>query len=325
MSNKKWLNYIPIAALVLIIVTLVAFQFFGPEDTAPAPGVSNPVLVTVNGEDIYYSDYLPYMGFWAMMYGYEVEEMQQDLDMYERLLEAFIGDKLRMAHITDLGITYDEEELDVELGYAVYQLFADEEDQAENEALYGFNEDTIRWILIGYMLEDAYFNYLIDDITLNYDEDDLYLSYLDFADYFYNYDLGVSVSHILVETEEEAYAALQRLNDGEDFAALALEISLDYSSAINGGKIAPFTAEASLVPEFIEASFSLTEPGELTTPVASYYGYHIIKLRAIYEEGSVLSFEDAMDYLPYIIASHIRDDVFDDLMYFADIEYGARG
>lgn len=94
---------------------------------------------------------------------------------------------------------------------------------------------------------------------------------------FYNngYQPLMEAQHILVETEEEAQAVLDRLAAGEEFDALAQELSLD-STATNGGLLSPFTT-GQMVPEF-EAAVKSVGNGELVPePVQSQYGYHIIR------------------------------------------------
>jgi len=71
---------------------------------------------------------------------------------------------------------------------------------------------------------------------------------------------------------------IERLDAGEDFATLAQELSLDTGSGAQGGDLGWFTY-GRMVPEFSAAAFSLT-PGEVSEPVKSDYGYHIIKVEA---------------------------------------------
>ncbi len=80
--------------------------------------------------------------------------------------------------------------------------------------------------------------------------------------------------HILVPTEEEAKKALARLKGGEDFAKVAGEVSKDPGS--KGGDLGWFTKDR-MVPEFGEAA-SKMKPGELSEPVKTQFGWHIIKL-----------------------------------------------
>lgn len=126
--------------------------------------------------------------------------------------------------------------------------------------------------------------------TINQYEDQLYIRNLlqevvekkiDTSDeavqaYYENeYQPLMEAQHILVETEEEANEVIERINDGEEFDAIAQEVSLD-SSGQNGGLLAPF-ASGVMVPEFEEAVQSL-ENGEMTPePVESEFGFHVIR------------------------------------------------
>lgn len=87
-------------------------------------------------------------------------------------------------------------------------------------------------------------------------------------------DEQVRARHILVETEEEALELRERLLAGEDFAALAREHSTDVGSALRGGDLGWF-GRGVMVEPFEAAAFSL-EPGEISEPVQSQYGYHLI-------------------------------------------------
>lgn len=95
------------------------------------------------------------------------------------------------------------------------------------------------------------------------------------AFYDNEYMPAMEAQHILVETEEEALAAIERINAGEEFDAVAQEISLD-SSAANGGLLSPFTT-GQMVPEFEEAVKGLENGAITEMPVQSQYGFHVIK------------------------------------------------
>ena len=89
-------------------------------------------------------------------------------------------------------------------------------------------------------------------------------------------------SHILVKTKEEAEAIKKELDGGADFAKLAKEKSLDTGSAENGGSLGQFTP-GQMVKEFDEKVFSM-KPGEISDPVKTQFGYHIIKLEKISDD-----------------------------------------
>ena len=104
-------------------------------------------------------------------------------------------------------------------------------------------------------------------------------------------------SHILFETlgisEEEALeqarAARQRLGEGEEFAGLALELSSDTISAEEGGDIG--YTDGSAFPQEIEEALLGLEVGEVSGPVISEFGVHLVQLTEA-TEGEFAPFEE---------------------------------
>lgn len=86
----------------------------------------------------------------------------------------------------------------------------------------------------------------------------------------------VKASHILVEDEKTAKDLKKQLDEGADFAELAKEHSKDPGSAENGGDLG-FFGKGKMVKEFEEAAFA-AKVDEITEPVKSEKGYHIIKV-----------------------------------------------
>ena len=85
----------------------------------------------------------------------------------------------------------------------------------------------------------------------------------------------VRARHILVKKEEDALDMIERLNRGEEFATLAREKSQGPSGR-NGGDLGFFT-KGQMDKGFEEAAFSL-KSGEISAPVKSSFGWHIIKV-----------------------------------------------
>jgi len=129
---------------------------------------------------------------------------------------------------------------------------------------------------------------------------------------FYDEQIGqvkpveeVRARHILVEGEEDAKKAVARLKGGEDFAKVAKEISKDPGSGAEGGDLGFFTKDR-MVPEFAEAAFAL-KPGELSAPVKSQFGWHIIKLEER-RMKPVPAFEQVKDRIAQALAGKSQND-----------------
>ena len=92
--------------------------------------------------------------------------------------------------------------------------------------------------------------------------------------------MKIRASHILVKTEEEAKKLLEELKNGADFAKLASEHSM-CPSGRDGGDLR-FFGRGMMVKPFEDAAFALKK-GEVSEPVETQFGWHLIKLTDIQE------------------------------------------
>lgn len=97
----------------------------------------------------------------------------------------------------------------------------------------------------------------------------------------------VEVSHIILRTgtsddkkvKAKIFEIYNQLQGGRSWDELCKEYSDDQATRNTGGRLRPFGVGALAgVPEFERAAFSLHEPGELTDPFQSAYGWHIVRL-----------------------------------------------
>ena len=115
-------------------------------------------------------------------------------------------------------------------------------------------------------------------------------------------------SHILVETEDEANAIHDKIKNGADFAKLATSLSKDKGSAEKGGDLGYF-GRGKMVPEFERAAASL-KPGEVSSPVRTRFGFHIIKLRDI-KKGDPANFDQSKESIKKQLLAEKKKQLFE--------------
>jgi peptidyl-prolyl cis-trans isomerase C len=117
----------------------------------------------------------------------------------------------------------------------------------------------------------------------------------------------VAASHILVESEELARSVKARLDAGESFNDLALELSTCPSKEV-GGALGLFE-RGKMVPEFEEVAFEMGL-GEISEPVKTQFGYHIIQVDNIQPEG-VEAYDKAKQKIATEIYNQKKQQAYD--------------
>ena len=157
-----------------------------------------------------------------------------------------------------------------------------------------------------------YLELLRDDLAadLQVTEADLLAQYED-TKQDYAVEEARRISHILVAAAEgagqEAAALRERLLAGEDFATLAEAHSDDPGSAEQGGDLG-FNTRGAFVPEFEAAAFSLPV-GQVSEPVQTEFGHHLIKVTEI-EEGSTPSLDEIREEVEAAYRNSLADEDF---------------
>lgn len=125
----------------------------------------------------------------------------------------------------------------------------------------------------------------------------------------------ITVSHIMItankaertfdpeERINELYAMLQQ---GESFESLAKQFSEDKNSGQRGGKLNRFSKGDLRSDEFEEAAYSLENPGDITKPIKSDFGYHIIRLE---EKHPIPTFEEKKTMLEKRVSDGSRSKI----------------
>lgn len=128
----------------------------------------------------------------------------------------------------------------------------------------------------------------------------------------------VQARHILLAKEEEAKDLVEKIRAGADFAELAKQHSGDGGSKEKGGMLGYF-GRGQMVPQFEQAAFALKK-GEISDPVKSQFGWHIIKLEDRRQKPPP-KFDDVKDQIMGTLIHKRAQKVAEDLRKTAKIEY----
>ena len=157
------------------------------------------------------------------------------------------------------------------------------------------------------MLAQAAMRKVIDGLTVSDDE----------ARKFYDDNPAMFVQperirarHILVSDDVSVAKVVYELKAGTSFDELAKKYSLDPGSAANGGDLGEFPRGV-MVPEFEKAAFELKAPGDVSEPVKTQFGWHIIKLEERIPE-SAMPFEQVKARIIQELREHKTQDVLQD-------------
>ncbi|WP_026558956.1 peptidylprolyl isomerase [Bacillus sp. J37] len=209
----------------------------------------------------------------------------------EAALDTLITKKLINQEVEKEKITVSSKEIDAELQELV-DSYGGEETFEQQLTASGLTQDDIK--------EDIEVNLKIEKLLepqIEITEEEMQTYFDENKDSFAQ-TKQVKASHILVEDEETAKEVQEKLDNGEDFAELAKEYSTDTASAESGGDLG-FFGEGSMVAEFEEAAFSM-KVDEISDPVKSDYGYHIIKVTDT-KEAAEANFEKSKEEIKGIL------------------------
>jgi parvulin-like peptidyl-prolyl isomerase len=169
-------------------------------------------------------------------------------------------------------ITVTDEELETRLGELKDQFFdGDEAKYKEELDKQGLTDEQVRKDLRTRMLSEKIFEQVTADVEVS-DED--VQAYYDENQAQFEQPASRDVRHILVKTKKQADDIHKQLENGGNFAKLAKQYSQDPASKDDGGK---FTAQkGATVAPFDKVAFEI-ETGELSEPVKTQFGWHIIE------------------------------------------------
>ena len=129
--------------------------------------------------------------------------------------------------------------------------------------------------------------------------------YLQNQDNFKREEEEVRASHIFLKSKTQADSVYQELKKGADFAKLAQQESEDSLTNRQGGDLG-FFSKSEIAPFIAEVAFKLKN-GEVSAPIKSDYGYHILKVRDKQEKGTERDFNLVKDQILNYLTNQKRD------------------
>lgn len=291
--------FVGIALLVLVVFGGV--YYFKSGEKADA----DPVVALVNGEEVFLSQ---------LNRAYTNINLNADVPLTkEEVLDSLIDQLLVLQALRASGTKVSDTEV------ADYIIETLRERNLPEDVFYkravesGLSKSEVFYIFKDKLLMKNFYEAKINP-QVNISNEMVIEFYGQNMESFFVPDL-VNVSHILVDSEEKAVEIKQRLENGILLKELASE-SIDPSASLNKGNIG-FIAKGQTVPEFEAAAFSLAE-GEISEPVKTQYGYHIIEVSQK-EPARYLPFDKVKDIIYQILFSRRQKELFD---FYVDILVG---
>ncbi len=216
------------------------------------------------------------------------------------VLEALILEKMLELEVTEKNIVISQEDIDAEYAEMV-SVYGGQEQLNNALAEYGYTSEQI--------MENIKLNLSIEALLEPYVEitDDEIFDYFTENKASFATKERVRASHILVDSEELALEILEKINSGEEFEVMAKLHSKDTSNSTLGGDLGYFE-KGMMVAPFEEAAFNM-EIGEISDPVETTFGFHIIKLvdKQAASEGD---FESAREEIVATLTESKKGEVY---------------
>jgi parvulin-like peptidyl-prolyl isomerase len=284
----------------------------------PSAPANDPVVATFEGGTVTRSEVLDFLGQYAI-----VPDRQPEV--YEQAVNALVNQELLALFLEKQQVAVTAAELDAEVARLSEQLQQSGEGTLNTLLIeMGLTETELRERLVMGLRWSKYLQSRADEATLR--------SYFE-----KNKDLftgtGVKASHILIRvgpdaSEERKEAARQQLAElkqkieaGElDFAVAADRFSEDPSNqeAPDGGNIGYFGKRGQVVDSFADAAFAL-KVDEVSEPVETEYGYHLIKLTDR-REGQEVTFEQMREAVLSTFGEELQEQLIEEARASAKVD-----
>lgn len=271
---------------------------------------SGSVAATVDGTDITVGDVESLIA---------TEDGTVDKQQFAQMLGfAIQWDVIFNAAEADYGITLTDEEIEAEAQRIYEEVATEGQSRADFLTERGVTEEFLTNIARQGLLDTGIREVLLEDVPEPTPEE-IETARGEARDAL----TEVCVSHILVATEAEANDVLARLEDGEEFGALAQELSTDTGSGANEG-VLPCSSPTQYVEPFANASMEATVGQVHPEPVESEFGYHVMLVTSRTEPtaGDLPTDEELADGVRDTVVLEDLQEWFNGVMEGAEVTVG---
>lgn len=273
MKCKKWMALL----LAVIVVLSLALTGCGSDDETDSTEDKSEVVASIGDTEITLGQLDEMLELSAVMAGQDIDSMKENEDIMKYLrasmLNNMVGYHAMRMYLEEEGINPFPDNYQEQLEQFTEQAQTALEDRE-------VSDDTIKF----YFNLSYYSEPISEKVLAEITEEEIEEYYEENKESYTSTGPAVRASHILVADEETAQEIYEKAMAGEDFAKLAEEYGTD-GTRTRGGDLGGFGPER-MVTEFSDAAFAL-KTGEISQPVQTQFGYHIIKLTGRIEEGTM--------------------------------------
>ena len=310
--------------VIAAAITTMAFSITGCKMIEKTPeAIQKTVLAKVGGDKITMADVNSELqadiDYLTETYGEDYENniddslKEQLKKARKQVLEQLVNDEVLITKGTELGYIPSDEELStaIEEEKAKFtEAYGGEEGLKEALEYYGMSDEKFDSFIENLVKTDKVKEAMIKDVTVSDEEIEQY--YNDNIDK-YTVKAGANAKHILFETEEEAQDAKNKIDSGETtFEDLYSQYEANKSSGTK-----PLSEDLGYVENEQEgydtdflAGFKTLKEGEVSAPVKSSFGYHIIKVEGVQTEDKVTPLDEVKDNIKSTLLSEKQNEVY---------------
>jgi parvulin-like peptidyl-prolyl isomerase len=259
-------------ALLLCALVAVGLAGCGGDEEVPADAVA-----VVDGQQIARSDYEALLSQAKKSYKNQKREFpaagsQEFQTLRNQAVQFLVQREQFEQEASDMDVDVTDKQIDARLEQIQKQYFGGDKKKYEKQLKeQGLSEKQVRNDIRAQIISEKIFEQVTKDVKV---------TDADIAAYYaknkaqYSQPESRDVRHILVKTKKQADELYAQLQGGADFAALAKKYSEDTGSKANGGKLT--ISQGQTVAPFDKVAFEL-EKNEISKPVKTEFGYHIIQ------------------------------------------------